>query len=391
MLKGSEKKVPVTILTGFLGSGKTTLLNWILQKQHGRRIAVIENEFGEVGVDDALVQRSIGTKEDVIIMNNGCICCTVRGDLIEAFKQLKPKLADIDAVVIETTGLADPAPVCQTFYMDKDVESVAYLDAVVTVVDAKHIVQHLDEEKPEGVENESVEQVAFADKIILNKIDLVDAETLALVEQKLKSLNKFAKIIKAELKKESVPLDEILGIDAFSLDRILEMDPEFLKDQEHEHDQRVTSIGFMFEADIALSYLQVWIKKFIQVYGNDLFRYKGVLSVKGIDRKFVFQGVHMMFDGDFTEEWRADEKRENRMVFIGKNLAKDEIKKDFMACVAKPLRFKIGDAVQCNVEEGYVAGTIIRTWDEGNPYRVRLSTLEDVWAPLDIDEFIKKA
>ena len=387
----SVKKVPVTILTGFLGSGKTTLLNWILQKQHGKRIAVIENEFGEVGVDDALVKRSIGTKEDVIIMNNGCICCTVRGDLIEAFKQLKPKLAEIDAIVIETTGLADPAPVCQTFYMDEAVEEIAYLDAVVTVVDAKHIIQHLDEEKPEGVENESVEQVAFADKIILNKIDLVDADTLALVEKKLKSLNKFAKIIKAELKKDSIPLDEILGIDAFSLDRILELDPEFLKDQEHEHDQRVSSVGFRFEGDIALSYLQVWIKKFIQVYGNDLFRYKGLLSVKGIAKKFVFQGVHMMFDGDFTEEWSEGEKRENRMVFIGKNLPKDAIKQNFMDCVAKPLRFKIGDAVKCNVEEGYVAGKIIKTWDDGNPYRVELSTGEQVWAPLDIDEFIRNA
>lgn len=368
------------------------MLNWILQKNHGKKIAVIENEFGEVGVDDSLVTSNLNAEETVIVMNNGCICCTVRGDLIKAFQSLAESKVKLDAVIIETTGLADPAPVCQTFFMDPIVEQAAYLDAVVTVVDAKHIIQHLDEEKPEGVENESVEQVAFADRIVLNKIDLVDAETLAKIEARLSSMNRMAKIIKAQLKSESIPLEEILGLRSFSLDRVLELDPEFLKDQEHQHDQSVSSIGFLFEGEVALSYLQNWLQEFLATYGTDLFRYKGVLCIKGMEKKFVFQGVHMLFDGGFTSEWKEGEKKENRMTFIGKNLPWDRIKKEFMDCVVtEELRFKVGDAVECNVEEGFVKGTIKKLWDEGNPYRVSLENGDDVWAPIDADVFIRAA
>ena len=228
----AKDKVPVTILTGFLGSGKTTLLNHILTAQHGKKIAVIENEFGEVGIDDALIKPKLktDTEEDVIEMMNGCICCTVRQDLVEVLKKLakrSEKGLKLDAIVIETTGLADPAPVAQTFFVDDDVKEFCTLDGIITLVDAKHVVQHLDDEKPEGAENEAVEQVAFADRLILNKCDLVPEESeLKKVEDRLRAINKFAPIVRSTQAKVSA--DQVLNIKAFDLEKTLEMDPEFL-------------------------------------------------------------------------------------------------------------------------------------------------------------------
>merc|ERR1712178_382502 len=247
-------KVPVTILTGFLGSGKTTLLNHILTQQHGKKIAVIENEFGDVGIDDDLLKANVKehTGEDVVEMMNGCICCTVRQDLVEVIKKLaKRKGPPLDGIVIETTGLADPAPVAQTFFVDEEVEAFTKLDGIITLVDAKHIEQHLDEEKPEGVENEAVEQVAFADRILLNKCDLVPEEAdLAKVEKRLKEINKFAPIIRST--KSIVSVDQILNIGAFDLNRVTEMEPDFLKTDEghdHEHDTTVSSLGVDLPGD----------------------------------------------------------------------------------------------------------------------------------------------
>ena len=241
-------KVPVTILTGFLGSGKTTLLNHILTANHGKKIAVIENEFGDVGIDDALVKQNLReqTGEQVIEMMNGCICCTVRQDLVDVIKKLAARSkagAKLDAIVIETTGLADPAPVAQTFFVDEAVSAFCHLDGIVTLVDAKHIAQHLDEVKPEGVENEAVEQVAFADRLILNKIDLVpDEADLSAIEKRLEKINKFAPVIRSM--QSLVDVEQILNIGAFDLHRTLEMDPGFLDtDAEHEHDATVTSVG----------------------------------------------------------------------------------------------------------------------------------------------------
>jgi G3E family GTPase len=282
------KTTPVTVITGFLGSGKTTLLNHILTGNHGRKIAVIENEFGEVGVDDALLKSSTQNRlngdEEIVEMNNGksklldsnffiilgCICCTVRGDLIKFLTKLSSR--KLDLVIIETTGLADPAPVAQTFFVDEKVRQHYSLDAILTVVDAKHIIQHLDEVKPEGVENESVEQIAFADIVLLNKIDLVSEEEKKLVISKIKGLNG-CKVY--ETLNSQIDVEKILGLDAFSLDRVVKMDPEFLnEDQEHLHDQSVSSVGLTFEYDLDMSKLEDLIDYVIKEMGNDLYRYK---------------------------------------------------------------------------------------------------------------------
>jgi G3E family GTPase len=324
LAKAPPKKIPVSVITGFLGSGKTTLLNFILTKNHGKRIAVIENEFGEVGVDDRLVKSKFKEDEEIFEMNNGCICCTVRGDLIRILKNLLKRKDKFDYVLIETTGLADPAPVAQTFFVDDDVSAAYDLDGIVTVIDAKHILQHLDEVKPEGVENESVEQVAFADRILLNKIDLVTEIELEVVTKKIQAINRSAPIVRTQ--NSQIDLDQILNIKAFDLKRITtELDPQFLEDQEHQHDLSVTSVGIRFEGAISMIMLQEFISELMKTKGVDLFRYKGILDIKGSNKKYVYQGVHMLWGGTLTEEWAEGEKRENIGVFIGRNLNRETI------------------------------------------------------------------
>lgn len=351
------------------------------------KFAIIENEFGEVGVDENIIKED--SEEQIIEVMNGCICCTVRGDLVKVLKRLKGKLDSIDGVIIETTGLADPAPVAQTFFVDDDIEENYTLDGIITVVDAKHIIQHLQEEKPEGVENESVEQIAFADRIILNKTDLVDEEQLKEVEASVKKINSSAEIIRSQYSK--VEPKKLINISAFSLDRVLEMDPEFMDTEgEHEHDQRVSSISFKFDGELNVNRLERWLRVMLQTKASDMFRYKGVLACKGMDTKFVFQGVHMLFSGGFQEEfkWKEGETRSCRFVFIGKNLDRADLEENFMACKVTEPRFNVGDVVEANIGT-WSGGKIVKLWDEGNPYRIQLENGDQVWAPDDTDNFIR--
>ncbi len=379
-LGSGDSKIPVTVLTGYLGAGKTTLLNRILTEPHGKRYAVIVNEFGEVGIDNELV---VGADEEVFEMNNGCICCTVRGDLIRIIEGLMKRRGKFDAIIVETTGLADPAPVAQTFFVDEDVQAKARLDAVVTVADAKWLAARL-KDAPEAKS-----QIAFADVIVLNKTDLVGAAELAEVEARIRGINPYATLHKTQ--RCAVPLDAVLGRNAFDLDRILELEPAFLETEDHDHhdhahhdhahhdhvhddhahhghashdhashdhgskhdhddhahrkahghggakhyhDEDMHSLSLTIDGDVDPELFLPWIQDYVQREGADILRSKGILAFKGEPRRFVYQGVHMMMDGDLQREWKPDETRVSRVVFIGRRLKEDEIRKGFLACAA---------------------------------------------------------
>ncbi len=347
-------KIPVTVLTGYLGAGKTTLLNRILTEPHGRSYAVIVNEFGEIGIDNDLV---VAVDEEIFEMNNGCVCCTVRGDLIRIIEGLMKRRRRFDGILIETTGLARPAPVAQTFFTDDTVRAKTRLDAIVTVVDAAHLVVNLDHS------SEVPEQIAFADVILLNKCDLLDADALAIAERHVRAINGFARVHRTN--RCQIALDAILDRHAFDLDRILALDPDFLgdaadahdhsasdphgHDHDHEHEDHhdhdhgedapghidgIVSIAVRSERPIDPEKFMPWVQQLLAEHGGDILRSKGILAFANEKRQFVFQGVHMMMDGDLQRPWPADAPRHSRLVFIGRHLDAAAIRQGFEACVA---------------------------------------------------------
>jgi G3E family GTPase len=348
----SPEKIPVTVLTGYLGAGKTTLLNRILSEPHGKKYAVIVNEFGEIGIDNELV---VNADEEVFEMNNGCICCTVRGDLVRIIDGLMRRKGKFDAIIVETTGLADPAPVAQTFFMDEQVGAKTKLDAVVTVADAKWLKDRL-KDAPEAKN-----QIAFADVILINKTDLVSPEELREIEARIRGLNPYARLHRTE--RARIDIAEVLGRNAFDLERILDLEPAFLTAEEehahehdhdhdhghdhgdghhhhhhgglkHYHDEEMQSVALKTDKPLNPDKFFPWVQDLVATEGKDILRCKGILSFKDDPQRFVFQGVHMILDGDHQRAWGADDKRESRIVFIGRNLPEDRIRQGFESCVA---------------------------------------------------------
>ena len=411
---------------------------------------------------------SVNAEDDLVEVMNGCICCTVRGDLVQALKRLYAKIESFDAVIIETTGLADPAPVAQTFFADEDIQQLYKLDGICTLVDSKHVMQHLDEMKPEGVVNEAVAQVAFADRLILNKIDLIESDgtikdkeaEIKSIEDRLRSINGAAPIIRCTSSK--VDPKQIVNLDCFNLDRVLEMEPDFLKSgddshagehrthlhhedgntsqhehdshvhnnstgehrthphhedgntsqheqghthekgnkhehgHKHKHDDEVSSCSAKVAGEMNFNKVRMFIEDLIndEETSKNLFRYKGVLAVRGMDRKYVFQGVHMIFTGAFSDSvtWKADEPRDNRFVFIGRKLDKKALIEGFESCKAEThLRFSVGDEVQARTAQRWVDGVIEAQWDTGNPYRIQTSDRmrSILWAPIDSADYVR--
>ena len=317
-------RTPVTILTGFLGAGKTTLLNRILTEKHGLRIAVIENEFGEIGIDHELV---VNTEEELFEMNNGCICCTVRGDLIRILGNLLKRREKFDHILVETTGLADPGPVVQTFFVDEDIREKTFVNGVVTVVDAHHIAKHLEDT------HEAEEQIAFADVILLNKCDLVPAEALETLERRIREVNALAQIHRTT--RAEIDIAKVLEVGGFNLDRATELDPHFLEPDGHHHHHHsdISSVGLEAEGDCDGRKLNDWISELVRTQGQDIFRMKGIFAVKNQPDRVIFQGVHMLIDAASGGPW-TDRPRRNAVVFIGRNLDRAALDKGFRACLA---------------------------------------------------------
>jgi len=328
----TPEKIPVTILTGFLGSGKTTLLNYILRERHGKRIAVIENEFGEIDIDSDLV---VASDREIYEMSNGCICCVmpVRSDLVAVFEKLMNRKDRIDYVIIETSGLADPMPVARVFFMDDPVLEEVSLDAIVSLVDSVHFERHLDDISYAGIENQAVDQIVSADRIILNRIDLVDAETIDRLGRRIRSLNQQAEIATSSY--AEVNLDSILGIRAFELSQRAASDPSFLDNTfVHRHDGDVEALSIRVSGELDRGRIAAATASIAEDFGSDLLRWKGVMAIAGNPRKVALQGVHRMCEMHDLDPWTSDH-RDNRFVFIGKQLQRDELTGRLEACASE--------------------------------------------------------
>ena len=323
MARANDHRIPATVITGFLGSGKTTLINRILREQHGRKLAVIVNEFGAVSIDGQLVIHD--EEAQLVEFNNGCLCCTVRGDLVETLGRLQERAGTLDGILIETTGLADPAPVASTFFAADEVKAGIRLDAFVTVVDAVNLERNL------AQSNEAVEQVAFSDVILINKMDLVTLETMNAIERRVRRLNPMAKIyhtVNAEL-----DLDQILNVGAFDLVQKLEVDPAFLEDHEHEHDPSIKSFVLEEHRSIDVNRLMIWMNEMAQNRGEDLYRTKGIFYANGFHERLVFQSVRMLTTLRRDRPWEDGETRMTQFVVIGRDLDQQEFAAGLKNCV----------------------------------------------------------
>ena len=314
--------VPVTILTGFLGSGKTTLLNYILTQKHGHRIAVIENEFGEINIDADLV---LSSEEEIFELTNGCVCCvgTARADLLRILQNLMKRREKFDHILVETSGLADPTPVAATFFVDAEVARQVSLDAIVTLVDSKHVARHLDDPSLQADDNQAVDQIVIADRIILNKVDLVGEDELNALESRVRGLNATAPILRSSHAK--VELEKILGIGAFDLAHTMALEPDFLEDHEHQHDPSLESVSFTF-GSFDRGRLENYLEELLQKRGDDIFRLKGIVALEGDPRRNVLQAVHRLMEIRPADPWGA-EAPSSRLVFIGRGLDRAALEK----------------------------------------------------------------
>lgn len=325
----TQEKIPVTVLTGFLGSGKTTLVNHILTANHGHRIAVIENEFGEIAIDNDLV---LNADEKIIETTNGCcLCCTARTDLIEILHTLLQRKDRFDRVLIETSGLADPNPIAQTFFVDDEVAGAFELDAIVTMVDALHIGAHLDEIDQGSGHHQVTDQIAGSDRLVINKIDLVDTAAVRSLERRLRRINATAEIMTSSY--ADVDLNDILGVGAFDLARTMAGDPHWLEENEHFHDPGLSSVGIEVDGGVDRNAFEAWISALVDERGNDLYRLKGILAVAEDARRYVLQGIHAMFELRPSTQWGRDERR-TKVVFIGRDLDRSELTRGLHSCLA---------------------------------------------------------